>query len=243
MKPRALALLASLALLLVACGGGGGGGVVEEEAPVISPLAALGGSWLGHWMDLVVSERRSFELDIDGAGRITNMRSGGWSRGWTGTITEVGPQEFAVVVDYAHTPDSLRRVLEAAGEIAANRVIAVFGCGGDRDRGKRPMMGGIAVQAADVSFITSDNPRSEDPLAIIADIEEGARSAADAAPYKVIPDRREAIVAAMHEARGGDVVVIAGKGHEQGQIFADRVVPFDDVEEARSALKQRMGRI
>jgi UDP-N-acetylmuramyl-tripeptide synthetase len=152
-------------------------------------------------------------------------------------------QDFAVVVDYAHTPDSLRRVLEAAGEITAHRVIAVFGCGGDRDRGKRPMMGEIAVQAADVSIITSDNPRSEDPLAIIADIEEGARSAADAAPYKVIPDRREAIVAAMHEARGGDVVVIAGKGHEQGQIFADRVVPFDDVEEARSALKQRMGRI
>ena len=149
-------------------------------------------------------------------------------------------QDFAVLVDYAHTPDSLRRVLEAARETARGRIIAVFGCGGDRDRGKRPMMGEIAVQTADLAYITSDNPRSEDPMSIIADIEEGARSAAGGAPYAVVPDRREAFAAAISEASAGDVVVIAGKGHEKGQIFADRVVPFDDVEEARSALRNRM---
>ncbi|RJP29399.1 MAG: UDP-N-acetylmuramoyl-L-alanyl-D-glutamate--2,6-diaminopimelate ligase [Actinobacteria bacterium] len=148
-------------------------------------------------------------------------------------------QDFAVLVDYAHTPDSLRRVLQAAREITPQRVIAVFGCGGDRDRGKRPMMGEIAVLEADVVFVTSDNPRSEEPQAIIADIEEGARAAG--APYKVIADRRAAIAEAVSEAKKGDAVVIAGKGHEKGQIFADRTLPFDDVEEARSALRKRTG--
>ena len=148
-------------------------------------------------------------------------------------------QDFAVLVDYAHTPDSLRRVLQAAREITPGRVIAVFGCGGDRDRGKRPMMGKIAVEEADLVFVTSDNPRSEEPLAIIAEIEEGARTTGGA-PYTVIADRREAIASAVHEAGKGDAVVIAGKGHEKGQIFADMVVPFDDVEEARSALRKRM---
>jgi UDP-N-acetylmuramoyl-L-alanyl-D-glutamate--2,6-diaminopimelate ligase len=144
-------------------------------------------------------------------------------------------------VDYAHTPDSLRRVLEAARETTDRRVIAVFGCGGDRDRGKRPLMGEIAVQAADMVFITSDNPRSEDPMAIIAEIEVGAKPIASSSPYTVVADRRAAITAAIAEAAAGDVVVIAGKGHEKGQIFADRVVPFDDVEEARAALRERVG--
>ncbi len=151
-------------------------------------------------------------------------------------------QDFAVVVDYAHTPDSLRRVLAAAREISERRVIAVFGCGGDRDRGKRPLMGEIAVTTADLTFITSDNPRSEDPLDIIADIVRGAEGAAGASPYRVVPDRRQAIEEAVEEARQGDVVVIAGKGHEKGQIFADRVVPFDDVEEAAKALRRRLAR-
>jgi UDP-N-acetylmuramoyl-L-alanyl-D-glutamate--2,6-diaminopimelate ligase len=149
-------------------------------------------------------------------------------------------QDFAVLIDYAHTPDSLRRVLEAAGEITGGRVIAVFGCGGDRDRGKRPMMGEIAAQSADLVFITSDNPRSEDPMTIIAEIEEGARSSRGGAPYEIIDDRRAAIEAAVKEATRGDVVVIAGKGHEKGQIFADRVLPFDDSQEARKALRKRM---
>jgi UDP-N-acetylmuramyl-tripeptide synthetase len=152
-------------------------------------------------------------------------------------------QDFAVLVDYAHTPDSLRRVLEAAREIAPGRVLALFGCGGDRDRGKRPIMGEIGVSLSDKAFITSDNPRSEDAMEIIGMIEEGARPASSGADFVIIPDRREAIEAAIGEARDGDVVVIAGKGHERGQIFSDRVLPFDDREEARSALRRRMREI
>lgn len=151
-------------------------------------------------------------------------------------------QDFAVLVDYAHTPDSLRRVLEAARSISHGRLIVVFGCGGDRDRGKRPLMGEIAVRLADLAVITSDNPRSEDPLAIIEEIEEGARRAGEGASWRVVPDRREAIETAVGEAGSGDIVVIAGKGHERGQIFADRVVPFDDVEEAKKAIRRRMGK-
>lgn len=149
-------------------------------------------------------------------------------------------QDFAVLVDYAHTPDSLRRVLEAARGISGGRVIVVFGCGGDRDRGKRPLMGEIAVRLADLSVITSDNPRSEDPLAIIEEIEEGARRVVEGNAWRVEPDRRRAIEIAVEEAGKGDVVVIAGKGHEKGQIFADRVIPFDDVVEAKKALRRRL---
>ncbi|MBC7229448.1 MAG: UDP-N-acetylmuramoyl-L-alanyl-D-glutamate--2,6-diaminopimelate ligase [Actinobacteria bacterium] len=151
-------------------------------------------------------------------------------------------QDFAVVIDYAHTPDSLRRVLEAAREIARGRVLVVFGCGGDRDRGKRPLMGEVAAKLADLAFITSDNPRSEDPLAIIAQIERGARGASGGGSYEVIEDRRAAIRAAVEAASAGDVVVVAGKGHERGQVFSDRVIPFDDLEEARMALRERKAR-
>jgi UDP-N-acetylmuramoyl-L-alanyl-D-glutamate--2,6-diaminopimelate ligase len=141
-------------------------------------------------------------------------------------------QPFAVLVDYAHTPDSLENVLRTARDLAQNRVICVFGCGGDRDRGKRPLMGRIASDLADVAIVTSDNPRSEDPDAIIAEILTGAGDA------EVEPDRREAIASAVEAAGEGDVVVIAGKGHEQGQQFADRTIPFDDREVARDALRR-----
>jgi UDP-N-acetylmuramoyl-L-alanyl-D-glutamate--2,6-diaminopimelate ligase len=141
-------------------------------------------------------------------------------------------QPFAVLVDYAHTPDSLENVLRTARDLARNRVICVFGCGGDRDRGKRPLMGRIASELADAAIVTSDNPRSEDPEAIIAEILEGAAGA------EVEPDRREAITRAIAAAGEGDVVVIAGKGHEQGQQFADRTIPFDDREVAREALRR-----
>jgi UDP-N-acetylmuramoyl-L-alanyl-D-glutamate--2,6-diaminopimelate ligase len=137
---------------------------------------------------------------------------------------EVG-QQFTVLVDYAHTPDSLENVLRAARELTVNRLVIVFGCGGDRDRGKRPLMG-EASGLADLAILTSDNPRSEDPNAIIDAIEAGARRAGG--HYVVEPDRREAIRTALAGARPGDVVVIAGKGHETGQEFADHVVPFDD---------------
>ena len=142
-------------------------------------------------------------------------------------------QGFAVVVDYAHTPDSLDNLLRAARALAEGRLIVVFGCGGDRDRGKRPVMGEIAARLADVAIVTSDNPRSEDPEAIIGDVLAGAGGSAEA-----IVDRREAIGSAVEQARPGDVVVIAGKGHEQGQEFAGgRKLPFDDVAVAREALR------
>ena len=138
-------------------------------------------------------------------------------------------QPFTVLVDYAHTPDGLENVLRSAREITAGRLICVFGCGGDRDRGKRPQMGRVARRLADVVIVTSDNPRSEDPEAIIAEIMGGV-------PMDAEPDRRAAIERAVSLARAGDVVVIAGKGHEQGQQFADRTLPFDDRTVAREAL-------
>jgi UDP-N-acetylmuramoyl-L-alanyl-D-glutamate--2,6-diaminopimelate ligase len=145
-------------------------------------------------------------------------------------------QSFAVLVDYAHTPDSLENVLRAARQLAGARVICVFGCGGDRDRGKRPEMGRIASALADVAIVTSDNPRSEDPEAIIAQVVAGM------GPGAVTEvDRRAAIDRAVGLAGAGDVVVIAGKGHEQGQEFeGGRKVPFDDVTVAREALRARL---
>jgi UDP-N-acetylmuramoyl-L-alanyl-D-glutamate--2,6-diaminopimelate ligase len=141
-------------------------------------------------------------------------------------------QRFAVVVDYAHTPDSLENVLRAARELTSRQVIAVFGCGGDRDRGKRPMMGEIASRLADRVVVTSDNPRSENPEAILAEILAGAGPGAE---HEV--DRRRAIADAIESAQPGDVVVIAGKGHEQGQEFENGFkVPFDDVTVVREIL-------
>jgi UDP-N-acetylmuramoyl-L-alanyl-D-glutamate--2,6-diaminopimelate ligase len=140
-------------------------------------------------------------------------------------------QPFAVIVDYSHKPDALANVLQTARELAHNRVICVFGCGGDRDRAKRPLMGKIAGNLADVAIVTSDNPRSEDPDAIIAEVLAGA-----AGGLEVESSRAKAIERAVAIAHEGDVVVIAGKGHEQGQEFADRTVPFDDREVAREAL-------
>ena len=143
-------------------------------------------------------------------------------------------QTFEVVVDYSHTPDSLENVLRAARELTEGRVICVFGCGGDRDRGKRPVMGGIASRLADVPIVTSDNPRSEEPEAIIEQIVAGMEPGAE-----VDADRRSAIARAIELAEPGDVVVIAGKGHEQGQEFKEgRKVPFDDREVAREALRR-----
>jgi UDP-N-acetylmuramoyl-L-alanyl-D-glutamate--2,6-diaminopimelate ligase len=142
-------------------------------------------------------------------------------------------QPFAVLVDYAHTPDSLENVLTAARQLSDGRLIVVFGCGGDRDRGKRPVMGEIATRLADRAIATSDNPRSEDPEAIIDEILAGA---GPRAAHQV--DRREAIAQAIGEAQPGDVVVIAGKGHEQGQEFEDgRKIPFDDVTVAHEILR------
>ena len=142
-------------------------------------------------------------------------------------------QDFAVLVDYAHTPDSLDNVLRAARAVTAGRLHVVFGAGGDRDRGKRPLMGRVARELADRVIVTSDNPRSEEPEAILADILEGTGPDVE---HEL--DRRAAIVRALETADTGDVVVVAGKGHEQGQELAGgRKEPFDDREVVRGALR------
>jgi UDP-N-acetylmuramoyl-L-alanyl-D-glutamate--2,6-diaminopimelate ligase len=150
-------------------------------------------------------------------------------------------QPFAVVVDYAHTPDGLDNVLRAVREIAEKRVICVFGCGGDRDRTKRPVMGRIAAQLADFVWVTSDNPRSEDPAAILRDIEAGLiESGCPADRYAMEVDRRTAIFRAVEMAKPGDVVLIAGKGHETYQIIGGDTLPFDDRLAASEAIRSRM---
>ncbi len=166
-----------------------------------------------------------------------------------------GEQPFGVVVDYAHSEDALVRLLEAVREITQKRVITVFGCGGDRDRTKRPRMGAAALAGSDIVIVTSDNPRTEDPLAIIGEIETGIRETgfrapgigdvrhapAGKKPYLVIPDRAEAIRTAVAAAGPGDVVVLAGKGHEDYQIIGEQKHHFDDREEARKAIVRRTG--
>lgn len=147
-------------------------------------------------------------------------------------------QDFAVIVDYAHTPDGLENILKTARQIAEGRLITVFGCGGDRDRAKRPLMGEIAARYSDYAVLTSDNPRTEDPLKIIDEIEEGVRPAAEKGRYAVEPDRRRAIRLAVGMAQRGDVVMIAGKGHEDYQIIGTQKLPFDDRQEAAAALRE-----
>lgn len=143
-------------------------------------------------------------------------------------------QPFSVIVDYAHTPDSLSKAIQAVKAVTTGRVVVVFGCGGDRDPDKRPMMGRAAGEHADYSIVTSDNPRSEDPVGIILMVEDGLiESGGD---YEVVVDRRAAIEQAISLCRPGDAVLIAGKGHEDYQIFADRTVHFDDREVAREVL-------
>ena len=143
------------------------------------------------------------------------------------------------VVDYAHTPDGLENILQTAKAIQENRIIVVFGCGGDRDATKRPIMGRIAAQYGDVVYITSDNPRTEDPVQIVKDVEAGVKEGLrEGSHYEVIVDRREAIQHAIQNAKPGDIVLIAGKGHEDYQILKYKTIHFDDREEARAALKE-----
>jgi UDP-N-acetylmuramoyl-L-alanyl-D-glutamate--2,6-diaminopimelate ligase len=167
-------------------------------------------------------------------------------------IVSEPPDDVRVVVDYAHTDDALKNLLETARPLAGGRVITVFGCGGDRDRTKRPLMGAVAARLSDLVVVTSDNPRSEDPDQIIDEIKRGIVVPADRArkgqpgpkstPCLAIPDRKAAIERAVQDAHAGDLVVIAGKGHEKYQVIGDRVLPFDDVGVARGALVRRRSR-
>ena len=209
-------------------------------ANAVGALAAVHAC--GYGLDTLVA---ALERGVRVPGRFESVRAG---------------QEMAVIVDYAHTPDSLENVLRSARDIAKGKVVCVFGAGGDRDRGKRPLMGEIAARLADVTIVTSDNPRSEDPEAIVAEIVAGmppthtntntntntnTTTTADvgtaASPAKSVVhvevDRRTAIERAIALAEKDDVVVIAGKGHEQGQELAGGVkVPFDDVTVVREVL-------
>ena len=148
-------------------------------------------------------------------------------------------QDFAVIVDYAHTPDGLENILHTAREITEKRIITVFGCGGDRDRTKRPIMGRLAAELSDVVIATSDNPRTEDPEFILSQVEEGVEEKIGSKHHEKEVDRRKAIFRAVELAEKGDIVVIAGKGHEDYQILADKTIHFDDREVAREALKER----
>ena len=148
-------------------------------------------------------------------------------------------QDFSIIVDYAHTPDGVENVLRTAREIAKKKIIAVFGCGGDRDRTKRPIMGRIAAELADVVIATSDNPRSEDPEFILSEVEAGVREKIGTKQHEKITDRREAIFRAVELAETDDIVIILGKGHEDYQILKDETIHFDDKEVAREAVAAR----
>ena len=164
-------------------------------------------------------------------------------------VVSTPSDDVRVVVDYAHTDDALKNLLETARPLAEGRIVTVFGCGGDRDRTKRPLMGAVAARLSDLVILTSDNPRSEDPGQIIEEIKRGIVVPADrvprgqaaprSTPTLAIADRRTAIETAVRDARSGDLVLVAGKGHEKQQVIGDRVLPFDDVDVAVSALARR----
>ena len=186
---------------------------------VYNALAAIAwGVGEGIAMDKI---RKALEAVEGVAGRFEQVKAG---------------QEFAVVVDYAHTPDGLENILKTARELTGGRLITIFGCGGDRDRGKRPLMGEIAARYSDFCIVTSDNPRTEDPEAIIDEILPGVRRV-EAVHYAKIVDRRDAIHHGLAMARAGDMVVIAGKGHENYQLVGNQVLDFDDRLVAREIMK------
>ena len=203
---------------------------VEPEFEVRLPLLGRYNAW-----NAAAAMTAAFALGIDRDVVIRGLES---MPGVPGRLERVNAgQPFEVVVDYAHTPDALERSLAAAREHTAARVLLVFGCGGDRDRAKRAPMGAIAARGADLAWVTNDNPRGEDPAAIAAEIGAGAPAGA----LRVELDRRAAIGAAIAEARPGDLVLIAGKGHETTQTIGTEVLPFDDRAVARAALEGARG--
>lgn len=149
-------------------------------------------------------------------------------------------QDFTVIIDYAHTPDSMVNVLDAVKHFEHNDIIIVFGCGGERDKGKRPIMGEIAVREGDYVVVTTDNPRAEDPLTIIEEIKDGIEKSEYDTPYIIKADRKEAIYEAVNKAQKDDVIFIIGKGHETYQVFADKTIDFNDKEVAKTAIKKKL---
>ena len=145
-------------------------------------------------------------------------------------------RDFTVVIDYAHTPDGLLNICETLNACKAGRLVTLFGCGGDRDRTKRPKMGAVAAAHSDFVIVTSDNPRTEDPDAIIADIVPAVEQSGT--PFTVIPDRVAAIEWALHHAQAGDTVLLAGKGHETYQILKDKTITLDERDVVYNALKE-----
>lgn len=211
-----------------------------ERVPLRSPLIGS-----GHVENVLAAAATAHALGAPVSAVVQGIETFG---GVPGRLEPVGVgQDFTLLVDYAHTPEALASVLGSLKPMVDGRLLCVFGCGGDRDRGKRPLMGEAVARAVDLAILTSDNPRTEDPLAIIADAEPGlatgglARVASLAAAlrgYVVEPDRARAIAAAIRAARAGDCVVVAGKGHEDYQIVGTTKLPFDDRAEARRALHE-----
>lgn len=202
-----------------------GEGVIELKLPgehnIYNAMAASGvGVAMGLDFDAIKAGLESIERV---AGRFEPVELG---------------QDFAVIVDYAHTPDALERALKTARKLTRGRLISVFGCGGDRDKEKRPKMGEISTRLADHTIITSDNPRTEEPMEIIKQILKGVHPNAS---YEVEPDREQAIAKAVRSARKGDLILIAGKGHEDYQIIGDRRIHFDDREVAAKYIKEVLG--
>lgn len=223
----------------------------SDDFVILDPRADISGSrytleFAGERHSVFLSAPGTFSI-VNSAGAIAAARALGVrvSRavesladfpGVPGRMEKVqGNRDFLVAVDYAHTPDALERVLEQGKQLSRGRLISVFGCGGDRDPGKRPVMGRVAGEISDLCVVTSDNPRTEDPMGIIEGILSGI---GDGSRVVVEPDRRKAIRIAIGEARPGDVVIIAGKGHEDYQILGTRKVRFDDREEARRAMEE-----
>ena len=226
--------------------------VVEKtKAPIITYSIDGNGTLNAHDVDMTPKSSR-YTVSYDGHDYTVAMNTTGLFNVYN-TLAAIGAcllegismedidkaLKFAVVVDYAHTPDGLENILQTAKAIQENRIIVVFGCGGDRDATKRPIMGRIAAQYGDVVYVTSDNPRTEDPVQIVKDVEAGVKEGLrEGSHYEVIVDRREAIQHAIQNAKPGDIVLIAGKGHEDYQILKDKTIHFDDREEARAALKE-----
>lgn len=200
------------------------------ERTVTSPLVGR-----PHVYNMLSASAAALELGFDLEHIVQGLSTCGGAPGRFERVPHDG--DFAVVVDYAHTDDALLNTLQTARDLAEGRVITVFGCGGDRDRSKRKPMGEAAAKFSDLVIITSDNPRNEDPLAIISEIEAGV--VGHNVPYEVIADRRDAIYRAVAVARANDVVIIAGKGHENYQIVGSEKYHFDDAEVAAEALAKR----